>query len=543
MYRMLIVDDEPIIVEGLYDMFQQIGDWPLELHRAYDAKAALDIARRSRIDILLTDIQMPEMDGIGLQREVVRLWPRCRSIFLTGYDDFDYIQSSLRSGALDYVLKTEGDPAIVAAVNKAVQAISQEVSLERLIAGARSRMTAALPTLRKEYLSELLGGEPSTAAARQGRFAELGIPLDPHRPVLPIVGRVDRWRDETGIADRPLYVYSIGNIFEEYFAATQRIVHVQLAPNRLVWLLQPKDGNDAANAEELHRYAVGTAEAVQQSCRRYLKLAISFVVGSAPCPWEELPSRYERLSLMFVRGLGIESEMLLSDRRLFEEESFGARARLRKLPQLGQLLEQKEQAAFERLYDEIVAAVPGHSGLQTGLGLEIYYGLASLFISYLNRKQLLADIAEQIQLGKLLSIREHATWDEVCAFYRELAGLLFRRHSDENERESGRIVRLVQEYIASNLGGDLSLAQLADAVYLAPFYLSRLYKQRTGVSLTDYIIDARIVRAKELLADTPLKIHEIGLRIGYESAPYFTRFFKRITGRTPQEYRDAADRL
>jgi len=75
-------------------------------------------------------------------------------------------------------------------------------------------------------------------------------------------------------------------------------------------------------------------------------------------------------------------------------------------------------------------------------------------------------------------------------------------------------------------------------VYLTPSYLSRLFKQETGVTITDYLINVRIEQAKNLLRSRPdLKTYEVGEQVGYPDSAYFTKLFKRIVGMTPNEYR------
>lgn len=82
------------------------------------------------------------------------------------------------------------------------------------------------------------------------------------------------------------------------------------------------------------------------------------------------------------------------------------------------------------------------------------------------------------------------------------------------------------------------MTRLAELVHHSPTYLSRTYRRLTGATLFEYIADRRMNEAKRLLADGKLKIHEIAAAVGYESAPHFTRFFKKQFGLTPQEYRD-----
>jgi two-component system response regulator YesN len=79
---------------------------------------------------------------------------------------------------------------------------------------------------------------------------------------------------------------------------------------------------------------------------------------------------------------------------------------------------------------------------------------------------------------------------------------------------------------------------LAEIVNLNPSYLSRLYKQLTGVNVTDTILDVRISRAKRLLKESNLKVHDIAAKVGFDSDAYFIRSFKKKCGMTPQEYRE-----
>ncbi|MBW7459369.1 response regulator, partial [Paenibacillus sepulcri] len=193
MYRLLIVDDEQIIVDGLHLLFQELNTIDLDINCAYDAHDAQKVASEMRIDIVLSDIAMPGMNGFELQQEITRQWPRCRFIFLSGYNDFQFIQSSLRGGAVDYVLKTEGDNAIIRAVEKTVRQIEAELQQEQLIGRARQQLQQTLPVLRREYLLELLEGAESTPESRSRRFRELAVPLQPAAPVILTVGRVDAW--------------------------------------------------------------------------------------------------------------------------------------------------------------------------------------------------------------------------------------------------------------------------------------------------------------------------------------------------------------
>src|SRR5690606_5511469 len=99
MYRILIVEDEPYIVDSVSALLAEVDDLELDIYPAYTAVEALELIKQRKFDIVLSDILMPGMDGLELQRRINRLWSRCKFIFLTGYDQFEYVQYALKQGA------------------------------------------------------------------------------------------------------------------------------------------------------------------------------------------------------------------------------------------------------------------------------------------------------------------------------------------------------------------------------------------------------------------------------------------------------------
>ena len=147
-------------------------------------------------------------------------------------------------------------------------------------------------------------------------------------------------------------------------------------------------------------------------------------------------------------------------------------------------------------------------------------------------------IKDQVDISKLMKFDEVRCWKEYEAFFRELAAFLLELQALEREQQTNHLVEEIQEYINNHLDDDLSLTRLGELVHLNPSYLSRLYKQLTGIGLSDYIAQQRIAKAKKLLTESRMKISDITTSVGYNSAIAFTRFFKKAVGVTPQDYRD-----
>lgn len=124
--------------------------------------------------------------------------------------------------------------------------------------------------------------------------------------------------------------------------------------------------------------------------------------------------------------------------------------------------------------------------------------------------------------------------EDLILFYRNIAR---RAREEQSGQAVSETVRLVREFIRQNLETNISLSMLAEVAFVHPAYLSTLFKKETGENLTDYIVECRISRAKELLRNPLYKIYEVAVAVGYTDAKYFSSVFKSATGMTPREWR------
>jgi len=156
MYRLLLVDDEAIILEWLQRLLSDRYEELLDIRCASSSSAALGLLESISVDIALYDISMPNIDGITLAKITREKNPDVQIIFLTGHDDFDYARSAVKLGAVDYILKNEDDDALIAAVDKAIaqkdelyrigelEALAAKISSGSHAADSISELTAAL---------------------------------------------------------------------------------------------------------------------------------------------------------------------------------------------------------------------------------------------------------------------------------------------------------------------------------------------------------------------------------------------------------------
>ncbi|WP_052487318.1 response regulator [Gordoniibacillus kamchatkensis] len=554
MYRLLIVDNERLIVENLVDLFVKAEELQLEVYGAYSAQEALELMDQTQIDIVLSDIRMPVMGGLELQREIIARWPKCKVIFLSGYDDFEYAQQALRNNSVDYLLKTEGEQTVLLAVKKAAAQLKEALEADRLIERARVQLEAAKPVLRREYVWSLLQGDSALLKKARQAFQELELPLSSQERVLLAVGRVDDWRDDYSDADRELMLYAIQNIAEEYVSAFAHSFSLVFDKNKIVWMLQPlkTQGGPAPSRTapwaKTAEFLQGAAERIRLSCKELLGLKLSFTLAGDAKDWAAAAEQFEKLKLMLNCGLGLGQETVLVDKGLPEQAvpqgyKHEVRTELRRFESLAALLENGQRYHFFNEYSRLISLV-GEGPAQDGhLKMEIAVTLASIFLAYINRWGLQTEIGDRHDLSRLIRFDRHASWKETVDYYARLAESLFDIKWNGRIHQENDVVRHIQRYVEQNLAGDVSLTRIGEVVGLNPYYLSRLYKQLTSEGLSEYVTNVRLTKAKELLAQNVLKISDVSRSVGFASEQSFYRFFKKATGQTPQEYRESAENV
>ncbi len=113
----------------------------------------------------------------------------------------------------------------------------------------------------------------------------------------------------------------------------------------------------------------------------------------------------------------------------------------------------------------------------------------------------------------------------------------FKKDSVKTSDRQGRLIGRVEEYVVSNIGKNISLNSVADAMNISPTYLSRIFKDETGTNFSTFLADKKLEKATELLCSTKFSMSEIAEQIGYSNETYFTKLFKAKYGTTPGQYR------
>ncbi|MCD9022700.1 response regulator [Cohnella silvisoli] len=544
MYRLLIVDDEQDIVEGLFELFRSFDSFDLDVYKAFSGGEAVEWMRKTKIDIVLTDIRMPGLSGLQLMEVIRAHWPECQIIFLTGYNEFDYVYAAIKNTSVSYLLKMEGHEEIVNAVRNAIIKIIENRKIDDLISNANKQLNTALPIIQKEYFMELLSGNPIKFDQIDEHFEQLGIPLDPQSPVIMISCKVNHPSKDISLLNRVKWVQSIHMVFEKYLKRIVQSYYIEYEKLKIIWLAQPYKGSDqeTVETETILNSIRGNLESVQEVCYESLGVSLSFVIDHKYSDWPSIPAKFQSISeaLRYCTDKGIEMKLLTSKEIISDTNNDISIVQelFRKQRQLENDLESGQEEAFQTSVHPFLLYLRDQKTKDFRPAFEVYYSVSLVLSSYINRRDLANELELHIDLKKLTRADGHGTWTDAADYLVALAKLVFEAQNDEEEDRAKTVIHKVQKYIMNHLGEEISLSKLSEIVYLNPSYLSRLFKQITGENLFSYINNRRLDKAKELLGDHQYKIHEIAAMVGFSTAPYFTRFFKKLMAISPQEYRD-----
>ncbi|MBD2868760.1 response regulator [Paenibacillus arenilitoris] len=533
MLQLLIVDDEPVILHSMV-----ANDWASAgIGNVYQASSGLEAAelmKNTPIDIVVSDIRMPGMDGLQLCKHIQDRYPRAKCILLSGYGEFEYAQKAILYGTVSYLLKPIKDEELMAEVARVRSLILEEWERIGSVERARQSFRAHLPLLKANLLNELLSGADVPAAELTGKLGEYGLPFEPDADCSLMLLRLEDGFGESP-EDAMLYEFAVRNVACEILEADYGVWTCKDAFGYLCILLQDRAGGDGVRRTNDKRLDKAAHE-LQLKVSGFLKGGVSVLIGGTGVFPRELADRYRKALSEFRKvPRSDRGAIVLPAEPRAQSRSPGA---LYSPPGFQQLLEAGRwadaRAKLGGVFEEMRAKKLDTEEHMT----EIVYTLMNAFyyIAHLQGKTLLElsgwepDMAaDPRHLTQPEKVREWAD--------KALAGMEAGSVREIKDGKS-QLISKIHRFIEAGIAGDVSLQTIADHVGLHPVYLSSVYKQETRENISDFIMRYRMETAGVLLRTTDVKIYELASRLGFQNPPYFSKLFKQYYGITPQEFRD-----
>lgn len=187
--NLLIVDDEREILSWLAELFKYEFDREVDVYTAESAMEAIKLLSKVRFDVVLTDVRMPGMDGITLFNHIKENWPRCKTVFLTGYRNFEDLYQITNHHDVKFILKSEEDDKIKDAVRESLDKSRQELEQEKRQKEQDKWLEEASYWMKRDLINQLCIGEKVEGI--EEKMKKLNIPLSAQKEVLMFLIRIE----------------------------------------------------------------------------------------------------------------------------------------------------------------------------------------------------------------------------------------------------------------------------------------------------------------------------------------------------------------
>ncbi|WP_339819231.1 response regulator [Paenibacillus sp. FSL R7-0216] len=521
--KVLIVDDEHLI----RNLIRMRIDWEQEgfeiVGEAPSAQEAMELVEQQKPDVILTDIYMPNIDGIEFSRSVLEKHPQIKIVVVSGHDEFEYAQQSIKIGVFDFLLKPIRAADLLHVTSKLKRKIEEERSREGELTRLKEELARSLPYLREKFLLQWLQGTLSREEIReQAEYFQLPAfrKQAPYQiAVVEITPIAEKHTEEQLI----LLGMACKRKMELFFQGDPYITMLSDTRNQFVLISFRPEGD-----------LTGICEALLNRLIHAPKGMVNIGVGRKRQSLQEGHLGYKEAcnAIRYKAFVGNNQVICYEDMVDSREETYRSNPELLRQLQFYISVGSSDRAAemLEQIFDVSFSSVSQFRMAAMDVIHECQHAAME--------QQL--DGEQGLDTETLVSIITADNLPELVQALEPYVLQVAKAISAKRQAKEGNLIHQVQAYLEQNLGDPgVGLASTAAVFFVSPGHLGRLMKKETGQTFVEYLTNLRMKKAECLLKTTDFKGYEIGERVGITDPHYFSILFKKSTGRSMNEYRNA----
>ncbi len=532
MLKVFIADDEVFIVE----LLKHLIDWDsmgLEIvGTANDGITALQQIRETEPHIVITDIRMPNIDGLELVRQVAESHPKTVFIIVSGHKNFQYAQTAMRYGVKDYLLKPINAKALAGILTSIIAEINFQRSQGAKISEINEKLNVAQFKLYESFLERICSDSPAPFVSLESVNREYMLRLEPGVFLLFYL-KIDHLSPlEDAAFLESLYNELLPDILRELGAHCFELIY-SMRGSKCVFVANLKDEELPGFNQSLQKLVAESEKKLQ----KYSNLYLTVLKGCAKNSLEGLANSCDDA------GRALRSRIIYGLNTVIEApprySSKADRDRIFTQAEKDSLLRSIEKFNVLEIKSQIIKlfAIAENEHIDHA---DFYWDLiGDIYARFLNAIQSLGIVADinqeaaafRAELEECLSINALK-----LALLQKVQGYIAQYESAEDNSENIS-VSIVKKYISEHYREKLSLNDVAQLVFLNPVYFSVLFKRETGTNFIDYINNYRVDVSKKYLKRIEYPLTEVAELSGFSNVKYFSKTFKKNVGITPTQYR------
>jgi two-component system, response regulator YesN len=522
----LLVDDDYFVVTAL----QKKIDWKsLSIDIVYTANSvaqARDVLKQHPVEILISDIEMPQGSGLELLAWIREEHYNIQAIFLTNYADFNYAQKAIELQSFEYFLKPIEFDKFTLIIQKAVSKAKENLNNEKVIREGyfwkKNEKKIIEHFWRKFIIDKTSMIKPADIAHS---IAEQNLSYQLTDIFLPILFNIFPYDRSLGKVDKDLFDFALINVLHEMFQDPSFSIET---------ILEYKPFNWVAILKWTHPLDSRIIEGI---CSSFIPKANKFLKCDACCNIA-VSTRLEEIHPVIRHLINLNEEIIKCRNQTFFLECLRQNESAYTPPNLTlleEILNQDNSAAFLEETTKYMQSLLQGQVLNVSVLSLFRLDMVQLVYSFLKGKEIQAHKLYSGRTNDQLFVQSLNSIEDMEKYLNYLVNTAMEFRDFAAQPKS--VVEKIKQYIHNHLGDDLTRNSLAEIVYLNHDYLARLFKKETGISLGNYIIQVRIQVANQLLETTNLSVNTISQKVGYANYSHFSKLFKQEIGSTPNEYR------
>ncbi len=539
-YRIIFIDDEYIVREGIKTRINW-GENGFDLIGVFEnGKEALQFLKNKRVDVIISDIYMPQMDGLELSRIVHREYPETIVIILTGYDEFEYAQQAIRYRVKEFLLKPITAEEMEGILKKVREELDKQRETKEEIEILKETAEKSLPVLKEQLLRDIIHGTIGKKEIEERKkLIKWDIPINTFFKVATIFIPREIKKNTRSVILKWILAESLKTLhreterFEAFFNYDNCIVVVFMGAKR--------------NTLEQH------SSKIEKEIFEYIKnsYGIHTFIGSGNIVHNitNLHTSYNEAknAMEYARILGLSSIMPIREvknrNKLLPNEYFSM------IRKIGESLYSGNRKETKEAIEDIFSYIKQH--YLTSEEITVFYAQLQFFLnSFIQEIDLVPmDIQNKTSETNNLRLKSKSNFSNFDADnYKELSSvkeyflelvekieeMMDQRRNNLITSRIARAKRIIKQRYSDP---DFTLKEMADELFLSVSQFSTIFKEGTGKTFVEYLTEVRLKEAKKLLKQTDLMVYEIAEKVGFNDPHYFSIAFKKHTGMRPGEYR------
>ena len=514
MYRMIIADDEELIRNCLTKLvnWQELG---FQIVKTFgNGEDVIDFLESEPVDVVLTDIMMPNVNGIDIARYIHDNNLNCKVVIITGYKKFELAQQAIRYGVEDFILKPSRKTEVNTVFQKLKKILDKSVLDLEKKKEIESQWEEMYPILRAKFVHDLvLGGFSGDRIDIVRRMRILYPEIDAQNsPCIIVTIKIENYDDyfcSKWNYSREQFDEAFSNFINFYQDnGFYHIVYRAKDIIRLFGIIKAHGGNPDENID----ICINEIEQFVEQLKEIFELNITLNIEQI---FDNINHVIDKRTDISIGQVG-EGLHLLEQKKLIITNLM-----------LG------NTSTAQKVMDNIFRNCAGENiQFQRRMLMDVLSDICKYL--QLNHFKLYQEIQPYINHQLLLNMTDISEMTQYC---RRIFELINIKDSQIEQFDQNGLVDRIKKYVSEHIYEDIILDDIANEVFVCSTHIRRIFKKQTGETFLQFVTKKKMDKAIELLHDPQYKVYQVGEILGYKTPRYFSKLFYNFMGYYPNQYR------